>query len=155
MEKIPADPGSYLLLARLMKAASIRVGALGVYNFEPGVYCYSGSALGPGGLKARINHHLRPSARPTWHFDYLKTEFIFEAVWFSIGDEPLECSFSRSLQKLPQAKHAVRFFGSRDCREGCYSHMVSFPFDVNTKAIYESIHCDFYGIKAMPVFQIC
>lgn len=155
MENIPVESGSYLLLARLWKDISIRIGALGVHNFEPGLYFYCGSACGSGGLKARINHHLRPSKNPTWHFDYLKPNLMIEAVWFTVGDEPLECSFVKRLSSLPRAKQTMRFFGSSDCLVGCQSHLVSFPLNEDTNRICKLILSDYGGIRAAPVFQIC
>lgn len=104
MDNIPAESGSYLLLARLMKDTSVWVGALGSHSFETGFYFYCGSARGSGGLRARINHHLRPSEHPSWHFDYLKPDLIIDTVWFVMTEELLECSFVKTLRKLPQAK---------------------------------------------------
>ena len=155
MEIIPVESGSYLLLARLLKDISIRIGALGVHNFEAGLYFYCGSARGPGGLKARINHHLRPSKSPSWHFDYLKPNVMIETAWFAITDEPLECCFVHCLSSHPQAKQPVRFFGSRDCQNGCHSHLVMFSLNEDIKNIDELIKRAYGGTKATPVFQIC
>jgi Uri superfamily endonuclease len=155
MENIPVESGSYLLLARLWKDISIRIGALGVHNFEHGYYFYCGSACGSGGLKARINHHLRLSNHPSWHFDYLKPDLMIETAWFTISGEALECSFVKRLSSLPRAKQPVRFFGSRDCRNGCHSHLVRFSFNEDIENIYELINSAYGGIRAAPVFQIC
>lgn len=151
MDQIPAESGSYMLLARLLNYASVRVGALGRCDFMPGIYVYCGSARGPGGLKARINHHLRPSQRPSWHFDFLKPELIIEAAWFISTDEHLECSFVRSLCRIPRAEQPVRFFGSRDCRSGCYSHLVNFPSDEDMNRVLNLIGADHSAIQAVPV----
>ena len=155
MENIPVESGSYILLARLLKDLSIEIGVLGVHYFEAGLYFYCGSARGLGGLKARINHHLRPSKSPSWHFDYLKPNVMIEAAWFAITDEPLECCFVHSLSRLPQAEQPVRFFGSRDCRSGCHSHLVMFSLNEDIKKIYELIKKAYNGTRATPVFQIC
>jgi Uri superfamily endonuclease len=155
MDQIPAESGSYMLLARLREEASVRVGALGVCNFMPGFYIYCGSACGPGGLRARINHHLQPSQKPSWHFDFLKPELIIDAAWFISTEDPLECSFMDSLCRLPQAKLPVRFFGSRDCRSGCYAHLVSFPLNEDINQVFQLIRIDFEGLNASPVVQIC
>jgi Uri superfamily endonuclease len=155
MENISAESGSYLLLTRLLKDTCIRIGALGVCNFESGFYFYCGSARGSGGLSARIHHHLRPNARASWHFDYLKPNLMIDAAWFVTSNESLECSFVKSLCRISQANQPVRFFGSRDCRKGCFSHLVGFPLNEDLGNIFESIKNDFSGIKVMPVLQIC
>jgi len=56
-------PGTYALVLRLARATTIHVGALGAVDFAPGWYVYVGSALGPGGLAARVNRHLSRSKR--------------------------------------------------------------------------------------------
>lgn len=155
LENIPEESGSYMLHARLLKDTSIRIGAIGICKFASGLYFYCGSAHGPGGLRARIHHHLRPSRQPSWHFDYLKPDLIIDAAWFAIFNEPLECSFVESLCRIPQAKQPVRFLGSRDCRKGCFSHLVFFPLNEDLGNIFKSIKSDFDGIKVTPVFQIC
>ncbi len=49
----------------------LEIGRLGSFNIIPGFYAYVGSAFGPGGLRARIRHHLESVAQPHWHIDYL------------------------------------------------------------------------------------
>ncbi len=46
------DRGTYALVIFLPRAQTIRVGALGAFNFPRGYYVYSGSAL--NGLRARV-----------------------------------------------------------------------------------------------------
>ena len=56
-----AEPGTYALLLRLDKQERITVGKLGTFDFPVGYYLYVGSALGPGGLRARLARHRRGS----------------------------------------------------------------------------------------------
>ncbi|MBM3137620.1 MAG: GIY-YIG nuclease family protein [Chloroflexi bacterium] len=151
LENIPTESGSYILGTRLNNSISTRVGALGIRDFEPGFYFYCGSARGPGGLRARISHHLMPSLRPSWHFDFLKAKLVIESVWFVFTDETLECSFVRSLCKIPHAEQPVRFFGSRDCRSGCFSHLVRFPLEEKVDCIFGLIKAEHSAIRAVPV----
>jgi len=54
-----AEPGTYALLLKLDKQERITVGRLGTFDFPAGYYLYVGSALGPGGLQARLARHRR------------------------------------------------------------------------------------------------
>ena len=56
---LPSLPGTYVLLMRLSKRLDISVGTLGVLSAQAGYYVYVGSALGPGGLAARVGRHCR------------------------------------------------------------------------------------------------
>ena len=66
------EPGTYALVLRSRKLASLRIGRLGTLKLQPGFYVYIGSAFGTGGLQARIKHHQRIAAHPHWHIDYLR-----------------------------------------------------------------------------------
>ncbi len=59
-----AEPGTYALLLKLDRWERITVGKLGTFDFPAGYYLYVGSALGPGGLQARLAHHQRGSKSP-------------------------------------------------------------------------------------------
>ncbi|MAE60377.1 MAG: hypothetical protein CMJ49_03370, partial [Planctomycetaceae bacterium] len=63
--------GTYALVMRVGARRGMRIGALGWIDIEVGHYVYVGSALGPGGVGARIAHHLGACVRPHWHIDYL------------------------------------------------------------------------------------
>ena len=66
-----ARPGTYALLLGLDEPVELEVGRLGRIHFGSPFYLYFGSAFGPGGLVARLQHHLRPARRPHWHVDYV------------------------------------------------------------------------------------
>jgi Uri superfamily endonuclease len=63
----------------------IRVGSLGTFTFAPGFYLYIGSARGPGGLRARIERHLRKDKVKRWHIDYLTASSSFRLVGAFMG----------------------------------------------------------------------
>ena len=67
-----AFPGTYMLLFYLPARQRVAVGRLGTHLFLRGWYIYVGSARGPGGVAARVGHHLRCQKRPRWHLDYLR-----------------------------------------------------------------------------------
>ncbi|MGD1103787.1 MAG: DUF123 domain-containing protein [Terriglobia bacterium] len=61
--------------------ARIQIGRRGTMQLQRGYYVYLGSALGPGGLRARIAHHQKLSTRPHWHIDYLRAHSRLHSVW--------------------------------------------------------------------------
>ena len=67
-----ANPGTYALLISSATDQLIRIGRLGTLRLKPGYYMYVGSALGSGGVRGRLAHHMRPAERPHWHIDYLR-----------------------------------------------------------------------------------
>jgi Uri superfamily endonuclease len=80
--ELPDCPGTYLLVMEVREGTLIRAGRLGELEISPGWYAYAGSAFGPGGVAARCGHHLRLSARPRWHIDYLRAVSELREMWF-------------------------------------------------------------------------
>ena len=93
-------------------------------QLQRGYYVYLGSALGPGGLRARIAHHQKPSTRPHWHIDYLRAHTRLHFVWLSYGGIRHEHEWARALQKMKDATIPFRGFGASDC--SCPSHLYFF-----------------------------
>lgn len=135
-------PGSYLLLLGLAAPASLEIGRLGRHTLEPGRYVYLGSALGSGGVAARLARHLRPDKRaptwrpptwrpptwrPHWHIDYLTSIAPIIATVDAYGLDRRECTWAQALAALPGATAPVRGFGSSDCRSGCLAHLWRLP----------------------------
>lgn len=118
----PRAPGTYALVLALQHPVEIGVGRLGTIRFESPFYIYVGSALGPGGLAARLRHHLRRAERPHWHIDYLRTRAEIFEIWLTEQDRRLECSWYNKLAGL-HATRPVIGFGSSDCR--CRSHLLA------------------------------
>lgn len=125
-----SEPGSYLLLLTLAAPASIDVGALGSCVFPAGCYAYVGSALGSGGVAARLNRHLRSAKRTHWHIDYLTHTAPAWGVSAEYGRDRRECAWASTLSALPGAGTPVPGFGSSDCRSGCPAHLVRLPDDL-------------------------
>ena len=119
---LDASPGTYALLLALQTPAALQVGRLGRIEFDSPFYLYFGSALGPGGIRARIRHHLRTAHRPHWHIDYLRQEAEVAGIWYSTDRARLECTWAtaalahRGVSTVPQ-------FGSSDC--ACQSHLLA------------------------------
>ena len=140
MFPLPVDKGDYLLVAELINPVEIKIGAMGNHTFNPGIYCYSGSARGPGGLKARITHHLRNSHHPTWHFDYLRPFLVMLEVWYLVSEDCLECEFIHYLKDFYKAEVMVEKFGSSDCRNQCGSHLVYLPSETKIAPIFKGLN---------------
>ena len=98
--KIPAVGGSYVLSCRLENEATINSGPFAGKLMGRGLYLYSGSALGPGGLHARISRHLRPEIKKFWHIDHIKALIEIREIWYIVKEKKLECEFIRVFQDL-------------------------------------------------------
>jgi Uri superfamily endonuclease len=93
-------------------------------QLQPGYYVYLGSALGPGGLRARIAHHEKPSLRPHWHIDYLRAHTRFHSIWFSYDSRRREHQWARVMRTVRNAMAPLLGFGASDCN--CRSHLYFF-----------------------------
>jgi Uri superfamily endonuclease len=124
LERLPDDPGSYLLIFYLRKKVELEIGRLGTHSLRRGWYLYAGSAFGPGGLRARLKHHLSPLKRRHWHVDYLRSAVELRSIYYhtQYNNEHL---WSASLAALATHHLPIPGFGSSDCR--CRSHLVFAP----------------------------
>ena len=124
---IPSKPGSYALHLNLVGNQILQVGSLGEYEFPSGEYIYLGSALGPGGLQARLGRHLRGDGRHHWHIDWLRAKAVVAGYYFLVTNRRLECLWSQALMKFPKTTVPVPRFGASDCRiheKPCLAHLV-------------------------------
>lgn len=135
---LPTIPGIYGLVLWLPYKTRARIGQLGTFDFPAGWYTYWGSAHGPGGIAARIRHHLNLAVRPHWHFDFLRPHGQIQAVLFTISPDHSECSWVQQALTFPNAIIPVQGFGSRDCRQKCPSHLLYFgtTLDINDLAAH-------------------
>ncbi len=117
--------GTYVLALWLAAPQTIAVGRLARTEFPSGWYLYVGSALGPGGLRARLSRHWRrlvSGKRAHWHLDYLREVAAWGGAWASHSEERLECTWAEILRRRPGASTVVREFGASDCH--CPGHLV-------------------------------
>ena len=116
----PSNKGTYILILYLKQTSEIKVGKLEKSIFKKGYYAYTGSALGGGGLEARLKHHLRLQDKPHWHIDYFKLHSEIKEIWFIENESRLEhiCAdvFLKQEKFLP-----IKKFGASDCK--CISHL--------------------------------
>jgi len=122
---LPIEAGTYCLWLTLTHPLSLRVGRLGERTVPPGLYAYTGSARGSGGLRARVGRHLRTGKPLRWHIDYLTARVRPCAVWYRPGADRLECAWSAALRSIPGAQVLLPGFGSSDC--ACPAHLIAVP----------------------------
>ncbi len=134
---LPDELGTYVLLLHLPARRVLRVGALGPVTFSRGHYAYVGSARGPGGLRGRLQHHLRRGETPHWHVDYFRAVAAVRRVWFRVGEEDLEHAWSKVLGALPGATVPARRLGATDCR--CPAHLFRFATGPSRTAFREAV----------------
>src|SRR5664280_171056 len=99
-------------------------GRLGALRLRSGFYVYVGSALGPGGVRARRAHHRKLSRRPHWHIDYLRAHTRVEEIWYCLDTRRLEHIWAEHIRLTEGASVPLVGFGSTDCR--CESHLFFF-----------------------------
>jgi Uri superfamily endonuclease len=126
-----------VLILRLPRHATIRVGRLGRFRFPPGWYAYVGSARGPGGLAARLSRHLRLSKPLRWHIDYLRAHAQPTEIWYTVGIQKRECAWARAMAELPGASIPVPRFGASDCC--CPAHLIRFAAPPDLKAFARAV----------------
>ena len=101
---------------------AFRSGAWERRSFSAGI-TFTWSALGPGGLRARIAHHQKQSTRPHWHIDFLRAHTRLHLVWLRYDMTRREHEWARAMQKVEGATIPFPGFGASDC--GCPSHLYS------------------------------
>ncbi len=122
---LPAAPGTYVLIVRMDAPTRIVVGRLGAHDLPTGLYAYTGSAHGPGRLRARLARHLRRDKPHHWHIDALTATGRAVAIWTRAAPERLECAWAGTLAALPGVSLPVAGFGSSDCT--CPAHLFALP----------------------------
>ncbi len=125
---VPAVKGSYILLMELPERQVITVGNLKSIYFPGGYYGYVGSAL--GGLKSRLNRHLRSDKKPHWHIDYLLQKASINEIIVCESEDRAECTMAEALSAQFDS---IPSFGSSDCR--CHSHLFSATEGMKSKVM--------------------
>lgn len=136
---VPNEPGTYVLELHLLETQTIAVGSLGTSVFAAGIYGYVGSAFGPGGLRARLQRHVRGSGTLHWHIDYVRAIAEVRSVWYCATRERLECRWSQALATLAGAIIPMIGFGASDCDTGCAAHLVGLPADITPSDVRKAL----------------
>jgi Uri superfamily endonuclease len=136
-------PGTYALILVSSTDRWIEIGKLGKFLIQPGYYVYAGSAFGPGGLKARIAHHMRISQRPHWHIDYLRSALPLDEVWYSYDSQQYEHQWANAFRRLKGANLPIAGFGASDCI--CKSHLLLFSTKPSVRRFRNKLHAKLNG----------
>jgi Uri superfamily endonuclease len=113
LAEAPLDArGAYVVVFRLDRAIRLAIGALGERRLARGYHLYVGSAMGAGGLRARIERHLRREKPKRWHVDYLADVAEPRDVWLWLSEERLEREIAIRLGERLRA--STPDFGSSD-----------------------------------------
>lgn len=135
--EIPNSAGNYVLVLQLPQAVRVKVGAFGIHDYPAGLYCYCGSAHGPGGLRARLRRHADKNTGIFWHIDYLKQNTELIQVWWQVDRKNLECTISQRLAGQEGVFIPAAGFGTSDCRSGCQAHLIGFHSVEQVDASYK------------------
>ena len=113
-------PGTYALILKSESNTCVQIGRWREIQLKPSYYIYVGSALGPGGIRARVSRHLRTDKRPHWHIDYLRRYVSLVEVWVGYDAKPLEHQWATIFLNTP-GMTSIQGFGCSDCK--CSSHL--------------------------------
>ena len=147
-----AKPGTYALILQSSYYTNIKVGKLGMFKIRPGFYLYTGSAFGPGGLRARIKYHSHISQKPHWHIDYLKSCTKTKEAWITYDSQHREHQWAQLLRESPAWFVPLRGFGASDCN--CESHLFFFkekPFLRKFRKIIKIFYPEHSIIKSLRI----
>jgi Uri superfamily endonuclease len=137
LAEVESEPGTYALVLSAGANGLVRIGRLGRLRLQSGFYVYVGSALGSGGVRGRLLHHLRPAKRPHWHIDHLRRHTVLKEVWYGLDPVSREHQWARCLDTLPGASIPLAGFGASDCK--CASHLYLFADRPSKNAFVRSL----------------
>lgn len=151
---VPRAPGAYLLLFSLPTSVETQIGRLRWISFQPGLYGYAGSALGTGGLAARLKRHTSGAGRRHWHIDYLLPHARLLGALAREDAQRLECACAAWANR--RAQTCIRGFGSSDC--ACPGHLVFFGPAVDQARFIELAQSDlaarWYPVHTPPASSL-
>jgi Uri superfamily endonuclease len=146
-----SDPGTYTLILSSAVAKPVNIGKLGTLFVKPGFFVYVGSAFGPGGLKARIKHHINHSSRPHWHLDYLSPALKLCEIWYTYDQMRREHQWATIHSQAKKASVPLPGFGSSDCR--CLSHLFFYKTKPCGSHFRRRIRAEFKGHAKFMIEQ--
>jgi len=145
--ELPAAKGTYVLISFVPQMKRLKIGRLGAYDIIPGFYAYVGSAFGPGGLRARIHHHLESVAQPHWHIDYLLAFAEPVEVWYALAGRKLEQDLAGVLERSARWRMSIPRFGASDYHGSRVSHL----FHAKRRPAFRCFQQDVNGALGEPI----
>ena len=149
-----ARPGTYVLVPWSRSTDLVQIGRLGALQLRSGSYVYVGSALGSGGVRARLDHHLELSRRPHWHIDYLRAHTRVEDILYRLDTQCLEHVWAERIGLTDGASVPLVGFGSIDC--GCESHLLFSFFQQRTSrdGFWRQLQASSHNIPVLSAFGL-
>ena len=145
-DSIPTSRGTYLLFL-YTKSQKINIGKQEDFLFPSGLLVYVGSALGAGGLRGRVSHHLRINRKCHWHIDYLLQKMPVCQVLYTENPSRLEHEWAMLLERIPGLNIPLKRFGASDCQ--CASHLFHIPFQYREIQIEQKLKEDVMKITVL------
>lgn len=132
LDSAPVARGAYALALSVESAIAFSWRTKTV-SLPSGWYVYAGNANGPGGIRGRLRHHLRPAKIPHWHIDRLTNAALQIKLFAGIGGS--ECEIIARLSSSPDFHVPLVGFGSSDCRN-CRSHLLRYgpPHEIDSSS---------------------
>ncbi len=121
LEEIPAVPGAYGLLIRLVKPLILQRAWFRGQTLDIGTHLYAGGANGPGGLKTHVARHLRREKKLHRHVDEVTADAQTDSTFVVPGGS--ECEIVRLLAEARSLDYSAPGFRSSDCGT-CASHLM-------------------------------
>ncbi len=134
--EIPGVSGAYTFVLYLQSPLPLSIKKFSGAVLDSGLYLYSGSAYGPGGIKARLSRHLRRKKKVHWHIDHVTSKSNILAA--AALPEGRECHTIGKVLKDRQAGIPIPGFGSSDCGT-CSSHFLSLPANTDIGGLLASL----------------
>ncbi len=120
---IPPLSGTYALILKADVTRELIVGKIGSVRIHPGFYVYAGSAMGPGGLGARVGRHMKKRKKRHWHIDHLRRHMEIIEIWYAVSEMKQECRWADFLSCFGGLSTRPGL-GASDCK--CGSHLFYF-----------------------------
>ena len=136
------DGGLYVFLMRLREPQFVKVGALGLFDFDSGWYMYTGRAK--KNLAKRVERHWSLKQKLRWHIDYLATAATSLPVGAIVIPDSAgltECYLNQLVGQKFGGQVLAPGFGASDCKEGCSAHLFFSPAPVSLLAMAQ-LHSD-------------
>lgn len=114
--------GTYALVLFLARGQTIRISALGAFEFPRGYYLYIGSAM--SGMAARLARHLRADKKKFWHIDFFLEHARVKRIWGFADATRYECLWAQAALAMPHVRVVAPRFGASDCN--CATHLIFF-----------------------------
>ncbi|RLG85548.1 MAG: GIY-YIG nuclease family protein [Thermoprotei archaeon] len=108
------EPGIYVLLVKLNRDFTDKIGSLGLVKLNRGLYLYIGSAK--RGLLSRLKRYcLRDIKNIHWHIDYLVKYGEVLGAYIILGKDITESYIANIFSKI--LKPAINRFGATDTKD--------------------------------------